>query len=80
MGWSFLREPAKHETELSRQGGISNPHYSCALLLQSPIPDSSETGKTGGKSATGRARAHTSRKSRFSRLSRATPPFRNEPS
>jgi hypothetical protein len=22
MGWSFLREPTKHEPELSREGGI----------------------------------------------------------
>jgi len=36
----------------------------------SPIPGSSESGETGRKSATGRDRAHTSRESRSSRLSR----------
>jgi hypothetical protein len=58
------------------------------------MPDSSETGETGGKSATrsskfgvrssgnlelrtsNRRPSHTSRESRSSRLSRATPPFR----
>ena len=40
------------------------------------MPDSSETGETGGKNATGRDWAHTSRESRSSRLSRAIPPFR----
>ena len=39
------------------------------------MSDSSETGETGGKSATGRDRVHTSRKSCPARLSRATPPF-----
>ena len=34
------------------------------------MPDSSATGETGGKSATGRDRAHMSRMSRSSRLSR----------
>jgi hypothetical protein len=46
-------------------------------FMASPIPDSSVTGETGGKSATGRDRTHTSRESR---LSRTTPPFRDEPS
>ncbi len=50
------------------------------LLLQVPMFDSSETGEAGGKSATGRDRAPASRDSRYSRLSRATPPFRDEPS
>ena len=40
-------------------------------LLQAWIPDSSETGKTGGKSATDRDRVYTSREARSSRLSRA---------
>ena len=66
-------------------------HYSRVLLLQSPIPDSSETGETGGKTATrilkfrklrtsNRRPSHTSRESRSSRLSRATPPLRDDPS
>ena len=42
-------------------------------------PDSSEMGETGGKSVTRRDRAHMSRESRYSRLSRATSPFRHEP-
>jgi len=46
-----------------------SPHYSCALLTQWPMPDSSET---GGKSATGRDKAYTSRESRSSRLSRVS--------
>jgi hypothetical protein len=37
-------------------------------MLQTPIPDSSETGETGMKIATGRDRAYTSRESRSSRL------------
>ena len=44
------------------------------------MPDSSEMGETGGKSATGRDRAHTSRESRSSRLPRTTPLFHDEPS
>jgi len=55
---------------------ITEEHCELAGLL----PDSSETGETGGKSATGRDRAHTSRESRSSRLSRATPPFCDEKS
>ncbi len=39
------------------------------------MPDSSETGEAGGKSSTGRGRAHTSRESRSSRLSRAVRQF-----
>ena len=46
-------------------------------VLQSWMSDSSETGKKGGESAIGRDGAHTSRKSRSSRLSRTIPPFRD---
>jgi len=61
-------------------GQAPSPHYSRALLLQSRMPDSSETGETGGESATGRDRVHTSRESRSSRLSHATAPFHEESS
>jgi len=39
------------------------------------MSDSSETGETGVKSATGRDKAYTSRESRSSRLSCALPHF-----
>ena len=40
------------------------------LVLQARMPDSSETGETGGKRAIGKDRAHTSHESRSARLSR----------
>jgi len=43
------------------------------------MPCSSETGETGGKSATGRDRARPSRESRSSRLTRTTPPACDAP-
>jgi len=63
--------------------GRTHQHESWALLLQLPMPDSSERGETGGKSATriskfrkpptsNRRPFHTLRESRSSRLSRAT--------